>query len=94
MLKHIGLSLCLCLMAMGLNSIFVASSKAITPHRQVTDRVTNGVSVLHQQGATLPARHPAHAFCSGVPDTTAQRTGSPDSAHRTRCAVHGRFFRR
>jgi hypothetical protein len=89
MLKHIGLSLCLCLMAMGLNSMFVTSGRASPQHGQVTDRVTNGVTAAHQQGGALPARHPAHAVCSGVSETSTRHAGIPHIAHRTSCSIRG-----
>jgi hypothetical protein len=44
MLKHIGLSICLCLMAMGLNSILVTRSDAQQRPTQEAKGVTNGAT--------------------------------------------------
>jgi len=50
MFKHISLSLCLCLLAMGLNSLLVTPSDA---QQQPQQSVTNGSTTLIEQGSYI-----------------------------------------
>lgn len=93
MLKHVGLSLCLCLMAMGLNSIFVTSSDAVQQPKQVTERVTHDLTAHPEQNGFTPTRHPARTVCGGFSDSSTQHDSLPNHAHRMGCSLRGRFFR-
>ncbi len=84
MLKHIGLSLCLCLMAMGLNSVFVGNSEAQPPAGQEAHSVTSGPGTLSDTNiSTVQDRSThrvLHAICGAVAyGDMAQRTSSATS---------------
>jgi len=70
MLKHIGLSLSLCLLAMGLNSLLVTSSNAQQQTQQSAQNVTNGSTTLVEQGSYTnhdgySVHHQAHTVSGG-----------------------------
>jgi hypothetical protein len=98
MVKHVGLALCLCLMAMGLNGVF-ATRNAAQQHPQESARsVTNGSTALIASGTYANREAPtapgsAHLVPGKAPlGTSAQcRDGSYTASanHRDACLHHG-----
>jgi len=98
MFKHISLSLSLCLLAMGLNSLLVTSSEAQQQTQQSAQSVTNGSTTLIEQGSYInrdgySVHKPAHTISGAVPaGATAQCRDASYSFsmnHRGTCSHHG-----
>ena len=98
MLQHIGLSLSLCLLAMGLNSLLVTSSEAQQQPQQNSQDVTNGSTTLIEQGSYTnhdgySVHRPAHTVSGAVPvGASAQCRDASYSFsmnHRGTCSRHG-----
>ncbi|MBB6245516.1 DUF3761 domain-containing protein [Rhodanobacter sp. A1T4] len=98
MFKHISLSLSLCLLAMGLNSLLVTPSDAQQQPQQSAQNVTNGSTTLIEQGSYVnregySVHKPAHTVSGAVPaGASAQcRDGSYSFSmnHRGTCSHHG-----
>ena len=98
MFKHISLSISLCLLAMGLNSLLVTSSEAQQQTQQSAQSVTNGSTTLIEQGSYInrdgySVHKPAHTISGAVPaGATAQCRDASYSFsmnHRGTCSHHG-----
>jgi len=71
MLKHIGLSLCLCLIAMGLNSVFVTQSDAQQQSSQGTRDVTNIPPAFAGKNSHAESDHSTHRMVHAMCDVVA-----------------------
>ena len=94
MLQHIGLSLSLCLLAMGLNSLLVTSSEAQQQPQQSAQSVTNGSTTPIEQGSYVNREgHSIHnAWVAVAASSTAQCHDASHSfsmKHRGTCSRHG-----
>jgi len=98
MFKHISLSLRLCLLAIGLNSLLVAPSDAQQQPQQSAQSVTSGSTTLIEQGSYVnrdgySVHKPAHTISGAVPaGATAQCRDASYSFsmnHRGTCSHHG-----
>lgn len=56
MLKHVGLSICLCLLAMGLNRVFAAQTVLSSVTRHGAHSVTIGSNEHAEKAVTRPLR--------------------------------------
>jgi len=102
MFKHISLSLSLCLLAMGLNSLLVSRSDAQQQPQQSEQNVTNDSTTLIEQGSYINSdgysvHRTAHTVSGAVPaGATAQcRDASYGFSinHRGTCSHHGEVAR-
>ena len=100
MFKHISLSLCM--LAIGLNSIFVTPSNAQQLSKPSAQNVTNGSTTLIEQGSYINSdgysvHRTAHTVSGAVPaGATAQcRDASYGFSinHRGTCSHHGEVAR-
>lgn len=94
MFKHISLSLCLCLLAMGLNSLLVTPSDAQQQPQQSAQSVTNGSTTPIEQGSYVnrEGHSVRNAWVAVVASATAQCHDASHSfsmKHRGTCPHHG-----
>jgi len=98
MFKKIGLSLCLCLMALGFNSVFASQNDTQAQQRAAAQNVTTSPTALVEQGSYtnkegFEVHRPAHTVSGQAPaGASAQcRDGSYSFSmnHRGTCSRHG-----
>ncbi|MBB6249002.1 DUF3761 domain-containing protein [Rhodanobacter sp. A1T4] len=97
MLKHIGLSLSLCLLAMGLNNLLVTSSDAQQQTQQSAQNVTNALTTLIEQGSYInhdgySVRRTAHTVSGAAPTGASAQCRDASYSfsmnHRGTCSRH------
>jgi len=96
MFKRIGLSACVCLVALGLNGI--ASTQGYAQQQQSAHSVTTSSTALIEQGSYINhagnlVHRPAHTVSGAVPSGATAQCGdasySFSQSHRGTCSHHG-----